>query len=419
MRYYDEVIRNYPAMDNAWRAAMAILGPSDAQLDHGFALHRDAMALDTFGFLPMVWTDEVIRKRNLLADEDVGGREFHFRQTRMRQLAAAEDADGPGGAEYLAALQASGLDGMVQTVGAATVPGMNDLEADMAAISGFTWQCHRFRHRLFQAGSTDELREGKAACRFGIVWSANSPPLPGRMIDPDDELQRLTVWRQLGFRMCHLTYNRRNTVAEGGVEDADQDGGLSQFGRDVVSAFNEAGIIVDVPHSSRRTVLDAARITTRPMMSSHAGCRALFDHHRNRCDEELKAIASTDGLCGIVSLGSFLGTDASIQTLLDHVMHAVRLIGSRHVAIGTDRSAPVTVPTSLKPRSAGRFKSSWAGGWNPDQNARVDPAGDQSLAWTNWPLFTVGLVMRGLGDDDIRQILGLNLLRVMQANTYR
>ena len=98
-------------------------------------------------------------------------------------------------------------------------------------------------------------------------------------------------------------------------------------------------------------------------------------------------------------------------------MHAVKVIGARHVAIGSDRSAPTSLPQSLEKRPAARFKSSWAGGWNPDQNGRVDPAGDQSLAWTNWPLFTVGLVMRGLGDEDIRQILGLNLLRVMQANT--
>lgn len=415
-RYFDEIVRQYPAMDRAWQQGLAVLDPTDAQLEHGLWLHRESLVIDNFGFLPMVWTPACVEELNALGQSDIGGREFHFRQTRIRQTAAAKEAQGAGGAEYRAALQASGLSGMVQTVGAATVAGMSWLEADIAALSGFTYQCHRFRDRIFQAGSAGEFHEAKQNGKLGVLFSANSPPLPHRMIDRDDELQRIEVWYRLGFRFCHLTYNRRNTVGEGGVENPEQDGGLSQFGREVVGEFNRVGLIVDVAHSSRRTVLDAARLTNKPMMSTHAGCRTLFDHHRNKTDEELRVIAATDGVCGIVSLPSFLGDGANIHTLLNHIMHAVKVVGVPHVAIGTDTAAPTTPPTNFAPRANYRFSTHWAGGWNTDAAGKTDDAGKQSLAWTNWPLFTVGLVMRGVSDDDIRQILGLNLLRVLHAN---
>jgi len=414
MQYFDTITKNYAYMDEPWRAGLEVLRPTESQLQHGLELHRDALALDTFGFLPRIWSDASVAKHNALIDGNVGLREAYMRSVWIQQTSAAEEPGGAPGQAFIAALKASGLDGMVQTVGAATIAGMNHLEADVAAMSGFVLNCRAFRKHLFQAASADELKEGKAQGRFGIVWSANSPPLPGRMTDADDELFRIKVWHQLGFRLCHLTYNRRNTVADGGIED----GGLSHFGREVVAEFNRVGLIVDVPHSSKRTVLEAAAASTKPIMSSHAGCYELFNHHRNNSDEEMKAIAETDGLVGIVGLPSFLGDDANLNTLLDHVMHAVKIVGARHVAIGTDNSCRNPALPQLKQFPSGVFDRQWPGGWGVNELARIsaDPKDTNSLAWTNWPLYTVGLVMRSLTDDEIRQIIGLNLLRVLEAN---
>jgi len=413
MIYFYRDSARYPHIAEPWQRGLDVLNPSESQLQHGLELHRDALALDTFGFLPRVWTDDSISKHNVLIDQNLGGRVAHLRSVWIQQAAAANDANGEGGKQFRAALAASGLNGMVQTVGAATIPGMNDLESDIAAMSGFTHTCRAFRDCMFQAGSARELHEGKDQRRFGIVWSANSPPLPNRMMDADDELFRINIWHQLGFRLCHLTYNRRNAVADGGSEDA----GLSLFGREVIAEFNRVGMIVDVPHSSKRTVLEAAKVSTKPVMSSHAGCHSLFQHHRNRTDEEIKAIAETDGVVGIVGLPSFLGDDANLNTLLDHVMHAVNLVGARHVAIGTDNLCSTERPASVRPLPTGAFQPRWPGGWKGEKFAKGDPNEPRtgSLAWTNWPLFTVGMLMRGLSDQDIRQILGLNLLRVLEA----
>ncbi|MFW6039420.1 MAG: hypothetical protein ACOC9P_02980, partial [bacterium] len=193
-----------------WRQGLARLSPTPEQLERGLALHGEAVALDTFGFLPSVWNERVIEQLNALADGQIGAREWHFRALALRKACMADDPDGPVGQTFVAALRASGLNGMVQTVGRAAVPGMNDLEREMHAMASFQHLTRQFRKHLFQAGSVAELHEGMAEGRFGLMWSMNSPPVPGRMIDADDEFSWLTPFYQMGFRLCHLSYNRRN-----------------------------------------------------------------------------------------------------------------------------------------------------------------------------------------------------------------
>lgn len=423
----EKIMKKHPLVDiedNAclehvhayWRAALACLSPSPRELDHGLELHRDAMALDTFGFMPGVWTARLVEKLDALREGHIGRREYHFRSIIERMAAPAEDPDGPAGRTWLALLRASGLKGMVATVGRAMVPGMNCLEWDLAYFAANQHLSGAFHRDLFQARSAAHLRAGVESGRFGVIWSMNSPPVPERMIDPLDEFSWLETFRRLGFRLCHLGYNRRNMAADGGAEEAD--GGLSVFGYELIEQLNEVGIVVDTPHSGPRTTLQAAAASKRPIMASHVGCRALFDHHRNKSDEELRAIAGTGGLAGMVGLGIFLGHEADLGTLLDHVDHAVRVAGIDHVAIGTDRGGSVPPPETLRgyPPGRGIFRSGWTGAWREGCAARPCARGEATLKWTNWPLFTVGLVQRGYRDEDIRKLLGLNLLRVLEAS---
>ncbi len=121
---------------------------------------------------------------------------------------------------------------------------------------------------------------------------------------------------------------------------------------------------------------------------------------------------------GICCIPGFLGGAGDIGTFLDHIDYVVKKFGVDHVAIGTDvrlriaqggrraREDPRTRPTGR--RSSPRWEALWPEG---SLAGRADP----SLAWTNWPLFTVGLVQRGYADDDIQKILGGNILRVARA----
>jgi membrane dipeptidase len=152
-------------------------------------------------------------------------------------------------------------------------------------------------------------------------------------------------------------------------------------------------------------------------MASHSGCRALRDHPRCKYDEAIEAVATTGGTIGICVLPGFLGLSGDLNALLDHIDHAVSVVGPDHVAIGTDVCYIPPYPEGLKGFPDARWTSSWWGAWKeeyaspPSQEHRWG-----SLAWTNWPMYTVGLVSRGYSDEDIRKIIGGNTLRVLEAN---
>lgn len=399
----------YPQAQAAWGAAVLKLRPTASEMSRGLDLHRAARPIDTFGFLPMVWSEGLIDRLNGLIDEGVAGNDWHFGSSVLRQTVAADDQS--AAAEFRDALALSGLSALVQTVAEGKTR-----DEDFRRMAGFAHLIRSLGDTLGQAATVRQLRDLQEEGRVACVWSCNGPPVAGAMRDPREEFGHVETWRHLGVRLMHLTYNRRNVVGDGCAEAAN--GGLSDFGRELVARLNSAGIVVDVPHCGEQTCIDAAAASTKPIMASHTGCKAMFDHIRTKSDRVLKAIADTGGMVGIVGLPSFLGRTGDIHALLDHVDYAVKLLGAEHVGIGTDSAYSSPWPDRLKRPNPGSFSSQWWGSWDParDHVKRSNDSRDGSLAWTNWPLFTVGLVQRGYSDAQIEQILGGNLLRVLQAS---
>jgi membrane dipeptidase len=129
--------------------------------------------------------------------------------------------------------------------------------------------------------------------------------------------------------------------------------------------------------------------------------------------EVIKAIVDGGGVVGICCIPHFLGGDGGIPAMLDHIDYVAKRFGVQHVGIGTDiaytsmnAAAENRKIPGVGPRRT-RYEALW-----PEGTRGGHYANEKSLAWTNWPLFTVGLVKRGYRDDDIRQILGQNMLRV-------
>jgi membrane dipeptidase len=254
-----------------------------------------------------------------------------------------------------------------------------------------------------------------------LYFTGNGVPLRQHWNSVEDELSFVRIFFQLGIRMMHLTYQRRNMIGDGCGEPSDA--GLSDFGRAVVRELNQVGVIVDVAHSGWKTGLEAARLSQRPMVDSHTVCCALNEHIRGKPDEVIRAIADTGGYIGICAIPAYLGGTCDIAALLDHVDYVVRHFGADHVAIGTDvaytsrNAAAENKKVTSRPRQRTAFRSLWPDGtFTLPDTARPD--GAASLAWTNWPLLTVGLVQRGHSDDDIRKILGGNVLRVAKAQGW-
>ena len=152
------------------------------------------------------------------------------------------------------------------------------------------------------------------------------------------------------------------------------------------------------------------------MVASHTTCTALHHHIRSKPTNVTKAIANTGGYVGICCIPAFLGGRGDISALLDHIDFVARRFGPQHVAIGTDvaYSSSNAAAEQRKIPSRGPRRQPWRALW-PEGSRGYKSHAPLSLAWTNWPLFTVGLVQRGYTDVHIQQIIGGNVLRVARA----
>jgi membrane dipeptidase len=150
------------------------------------------------------------------------------------------------------------------------------------------------------------------------------------LTDPYD----LYLLRELNVLCVGLTWNYDTKFAASCMSKKDY--GLTGYGEQLVEVANDLGIIVDVAHSSKRTVMDAASITKKPLIASHANAKSIRHHVRNLDDEELEAIARTGGVVGVTAINSTLGDNPSIHDMARHASYIGEKFGWQHVALGTD-----------------------------------------------------------------------------------
>jgi len=141
---------------------------------------------------------------------------------------------------------------------------------------------------------------------------------------------------------------------------------------------------------------------------------------RSKPDEVIKAIADTDGYIGICCIPRFLGGTGDIAALMKHIDYVVKKFGFDRVTIGTDHgySSQYNAMENKIISATGirqAYRTRWEALWPDEGVFNTTPEMQQSMAWTNWPLFTVGLVQMGYSDDNIQKILGGNALRVARA----
>lgn len=163
------------------------------------------------------------------------------------------------------------------------------------------------------------------------------------------DLSRLKLWRDLGAIYLTLTHDGHNDLADAARPKADlgdgaaEHGGLSALGRDAIREMNRLGLLVDVSHSAKSSMMQAAELSRVPIVATHSCCRALCDHPRNLDDEQLDMLRATGGLVQITALDAFLRaappggkSPATVTDMVDHVDHAVKRIGIDHVGLSSD-----------------------------------------------------------------------------------
>jgi membrane dipeptidase len=207
------------------------------------------------------------------------------------------------------------------------------------------------------------------------------------------KLENLAVFRELGAIYMTLTHFGHNALGDSSNprpelgDQPEEHGGLSAFGREVVGEMNRLGMVVDIAHTSKNTMMQAARLSRTPVLSTHSCIKALCDNARNLDDEQLDMLASVGGVVQVTAVPGFLKTGGKIDTVTvadycDHVDYAVKRIGIDHVGLSSDFDG------------GGGFT-----GWR-------DASESHNL--------TAELLRRGYGPSQIAALWGGNFLRVMR-----
>ncbi len=274
--------------------------------------------------------------------------------------------------------------------------------------------------------TADDVRRAHAQGKIAALMGVEG----GHMIGNDIRVVR--IFGDLGVRYMTLSHFYNDEWADSST-DKPAHNGLTDYGKEIVREMNRQGIMVDISHVSDKTFYDALEISKAPLIASHSSCRALCNHVRDMSDDMIKALAAKGGVIQINYEMSFIdqaykdasdklsgGVVAMIDRLrkecgdnedcmgkkmaemqkqavaegklphvsweriIDHIDHAVKLVGSDHVGLGSDFDG-ASMPEGMEDAS-------------------------------KLPKITEALMRKGYSDDDIRKILGGNLLRVMEQN---
>ncbi|MBR4014828.1 MAG: dipeptidase [Anaerotignum sp.] len=163
----------------------------------------------------------------------------------------------------------------------------------------------------------------------------------------EGEISALHIYYRLGVRAMTLTWNHRNALADGAAENA-TGGGLTKFGKEVVSEMEALGMVVDVSHLADAGFWDVEKLAKKPFISSHSNARAICPSQRNLTDDQLRALAAKGGVVGLNFYPAFLREgDAGIDDVLRHTDHMLKIMGEDYIGFGSDWDGIDTTPKNL------------------------------------------------------------------------
>ena len=154
----------------------------------------------------------------------------------------------------------------------------------------------------------------------------------------EDSLDNIDHFARRGIAYMTLCHNGDNAICDSARRSKGTHGGVSAFGAEVIRRMNDLGVMVDMSHAGEKSFYDALSISRAPIVCSHSNCRTLCDVPRNLTDDQLRAIARKGGVVHITLYHGFLRTagEASILDAIAHLEHAISIMGTDHVGIGTD-----------------------------------------------------------------------------------
>jgi membrane dipeptidase len=249
-----------------------------------------------------------------------------------------------------------------------------------------------------QCRSVEDIHRAREEGGLAVVQALES----AAMIE--NELDRIEQLYGMGVRSMGITYSASNALGTGGGDVYQRDGGLTGFGVSAVERMNDVGMAISVSHASPQTSLDVCAVSDEPVFDTHALAQGAGMGSRGTSDEVFEAIADTGGVIGLLSSTHL----PDIESYMEHFEYIVDLVGIEHVAFGPD--VLYGDHTELL-----RVLAASQGMELPDstlESAYVDGLENPTEAWINIPRW---LVTNGYSDEEIRMVLGENVLRALET----
>jgi membrane dipeptidase len=296
-----------------------------------------------------------------------------------------------------AMFRSCGITGFHNSVGVGGASAYEDALEFIAAWSGFVG---RNTQVFTLVGKAADLDAAKAKQKIAVIMGLQNA-------DEFREPKDVKAFYQLGLRCAQLTYNTQNLLGSGSTERVD--GGISDYGEQIIKSMNEVGMLVDVSHSGDKTTLDAIELSPKPIAFTHSNCRALNNHPRLKTDEAIRKLAAKGGVMGITGVRMFVKDrePTTVEDIVDHIDHVVKLVGIDHVGIGSDSDLmgyDHMPPDQYKQLKAG-YKASYAFRDKIDTDGFDHPRKVYDL--------TAALIRRGYSDSNIQAVLGGNFRRLL------
>lgn len=224
-----------PQIQHARDVALSILKPSPQELERGLRLHAESLVFDSYGFSPRAAVDgtAVAAAVNAGASlQEVEDLQEELTMTRYVTDVSEEQ-------EYRSAWSASGVTCVFQNAGQECQDPLRLLKR----LARFTFVTDLLKDFVAKAAVPEDIEAAQAAGRHCLYLTGNGIPLTQQWVSQEEELSYVRIFFQLGIRMMHLTYQRRNMIGDGCGETSNA--GLSDFGRSAVTEMNRVGVIPD------------------------------------------------------------------------------------------------------------------------------------------------------------------------------
>jgi membrane dipeptidase len=265
------------------------------------------------------------------------------------------------------------------------------------------WQAHFREHAdlITQVFTTADIHRAKAEGRTGIILGWQN------LSGIEDRLDYLGLFKALGVGVMQIAYNTQNWVGTGCYEK--HDGGLSEFGHEVIAEMNRLGILCDLSHVGPKTSEDVIRASRQPVAYTHCLPAGLKAHPRNKTDAQLRAIAERGGFVGVTMFPPFLrrGTQSTVDDYVEAIEYVLNLVGESQVGIGTDFTqgwGPEFFDWITRDKGRARKLTEFGEILNPE--------GIRTIG--EFPNLTAAMQRRGWSEARIRRVMGENWIALLR-----